>query len=217
MESEVVHSPSETPGGISSRGNAISSLEESQQRRGEIFLNMVLQNSKAENSPMATAILGSCRQPRARRGRGLWAIKTPSNSSELLSLSPPAPLVTSVPHSSLVSAGIWGHDKPILLAQGGSSIPGGRGLAGGSSTGPKRMWVQQQGGVVLVEFWDSDLQDPWAPPGSSSQGWLTSSWSHKRSLPPVPAFDLNNPNAGIKQPKPTGLGFFFFLKLQFKK
>lgn len=75
MESEVVHSPSETPGGISSWGNAISSLEESQQRRGEIFLNMVLQNSKAENLPMATAILGSCRQPRARRGRGLWAIK----------------------------------------------------------------------------------------------------------------------------------------------
>lgn len=75
--------------------------------------------------------------------------------------------------------------------------------------------MHQQRVVVLMQFGDGDLKDPRAPPGSSSQGWLPSSCSHKRSLPPIPAFDLNDLNEGIKQPKPTGLGFF--QKLQFKK
>ena len=48
-----------------------------------------------------------------------------------------------------------------------------------------------------------------ASPGSTAcsrqrrRGWLPASWSYKRSLPPISAFDLNNPNKGIKQPKPT--------------
>lgn len=52
-------------------------------------------------------------------------------------------------------------------------------------------------------------------PRQHRQRWLPASCSYKRSLPPISAFDLNNPNKGIKQPKPTG--FFFFFKASISK
>lgn len=167
---------------------------------------MVLQNSSTENCPWLQRFRGAGTAP-CWEGERVCAAKTPPAPAGCCPChhlwSPLSPLQ---PHLC------WGlgaepcracvDSTNSFSASGRQQRPRREGLGWGIS----RMWVHQLCVKVLPEFWDSD--PPRAPSGSHSQGWLPSSWSHKRSLPPISAFDLNDPSKGIKQPKPTGLGFF---------
>lgn len=136
MESEVVHSPSETPGGISSRGMQFPAWRRASSTRARFFLIWFCK-TRAQKIARGYSDSGELGQHRAGRGRGFVRQKHPQ-------LQQAAVPVTTFGHlcpcSSPISAGVWGLSRaePAWTAQThslpreGSSVPGGRVWAGGS-------------------------------------------------------------------------------------
>lgn len=282
MESEVVHSPSETLGGISSRGMQFPAWSRASSARARFFLIWFCKTptQKIARSYSNTSKLET---PRSGRRQSICTTKHPPTPTSVLSpatngmfghcSSPLQPGLhwdlRTEPHGGCVDEG----KGALLCIPGREHHPGSKGFAWGSnvpgighgtSPGDSRMMhlppvaqvtkqslgISQEEKLVLAAPKGGrgfsrpsalaglrSLYQPQSDVGSAApphshnsvlgqqpprpqdprqhrQRWLLASCSYKRSLPPMSAFDLNNLNNGINQPKPTD--FFFFLKLQFK-
>lgn len=96
MESEVVHSPSETSGGISSRGIQFPAWRRASSTRARFFL-IWFRKTQTQKIARGYSDSGELETALCREGERAWSNKNTPSSSELLSLSPPGPVVTSAP------------------------------------------------------------------------------------------------------------------------